>query len=166
MHKLVEAARREAMKFYHGYVSGTVSNLEKILECFPGWTKEEADGLWCAAFVYHCCRLSGFGIPIRPRGAVTCHLGGCIAWEEWALVDARVAYFGKGGDIVPQPGDIVLFDRVFHNSEHDHIGVVLEVKDGSIVTAEGNFNNVSCIVERKMDEHIRGLIRIPENYVY
>jgi len=67
---------------------------------------------------------------------------------------------------VPEAGDIVLFDNVFINHEHDHIGIVIENKNASIIVAEGNINNVSGIVERKKDLHIRAYIRIPDNFKY
>lgn len=68
----------------------------------------------------------------------------------------------------PSGGDIVLNDRVFMNCEHDHIGIVLEYKSSTIIVAEGNtFNdNISRIMERNKDEHIRPYIRIPENFNY
>ena len=165
MHKLAEIARNEAMKFYHGYVSETESNLDEIIKPFPRWTKEAADGLWCAAFVYHCCRSAGYDIPIRPKECVSCNLAGCIAWEEWAKADRRIEYYGRS-EAAPREGDIVLFDRVFENAEHDHIGIVVRVNADFILVAEGNFNNVTCIVERRMDEHIRAYIRIPEKFEY
>ena len=165
MHKLAEIARNEAMKFYHGYVSETESNLDEIIGHFPKWTKQEADGLWCAAFVYHCCRSAGYEIPIRPKECVSSNLAGCLAWEEWAKADQRIGYFERS-EAAPHEGDIVLFDRVFENAEHDHIVIVVRVNADSILTAEGNFNNVSCLVERRMDEHIRAYIRIPEGFVY
>lgn len=161
--KLAEAARREAAKFYHGCVSGTESNLAPIIAPFPRWTLREADGLWCAAFVYHCCIESGMSFPIRPKECVSCNLVGCGAWEEWAQADPRIGYFRDGE---PQPGDIVLFDRVFCDAGHDHIGVALEIHPDRLLTAEGNFGNVSAIVERPRDEHIRAFIRIPEGFVY
>ena len=166
MNKLAEIARKEAMKFYHGYVSGTESNLGEIIGYFPKWTKEEADGLWCAAFVYHCCGIAGYRLPVRPKECVTCNLAGCIAWEEWAKADARVEYYPGDSGIWPQEGDIVLFDRVFCDAEHDHIGVVVEVKGDVLLVAEGNFGNVSCLVERRRDAHIRAYIRIPYGFVY
>jgi len=49
---------------------------------------------------------------------------------------------------------------VYENAEHDHIGIVIDIRNTSIVAAEGNFNNVSALVERNLDEHIRGFIRI------
>ena len=52
MHNLAVAAEKEAKRFLHGYVSGTESNLHEIIASFPGWTLQEADGVWCAAFVY------------------------------------------------------------------------------------------------------------------
>ena len=157
-----ETARREALKNWHGDVCGSKSNLARIIAPFPKWTLREADGLWCAAFVYHCCMESGMRFPIRPKECIRCNLAGCIAWEEWAQTDERLEY--RTGE--PQPGDIVLFDRVFCNAEHDHIGVVLEVFPDRLVTAEGNFGNVSTIVERPRDEHIRAFIRIPEDFSY
>ena len=161
--KLAETARRETMKNWHGYVCGSESNLHPIIAPFPKWTLREADGLWCAAFVYHCCQTSGMQFPIRPKEYASSNLAGCGAWEEWAQNDSRIEYFRTGE---PQSGDIVLFDRVFCNAGHDHIGVVLDVLPDQIVTAEGNFGNVSAIVERPRDEHLRAFIRIPEDFIY
>lgn len=159
MQKLAETARELALRCYHGYVSGTESNIDEIIAPFPGWTKREADGLWCAAFVYFCCRQAGYSFPIRPVEGLICNLAGCIAWEEWAHADERLAYVLPEA---PEAGDIVLFDRVFDGSEHDHIGIVVAVRDDEITVAEGNFNNVSAVVARKRDDHIRCYIRLPE----
>lgn len=161
--KLAETARHEALKSWHGYVCSSESNLDPIIAPFPKWTLREADGLWCAAFVYHCCQKSGMRFPIRPKECASSNLAGCGAWEEWAQNDARIEYICTGE---PLSGDIVLFDRVFCNAAHDHIGVVLEVLSDRIITAEGNFGNVSAIVERPRDEHIRAFIRIPEDFIY
>lgn len=166
MNELANIAQNEAMRFFHGYVSNTESNLDEIIRPFPGWTKAEADGLWCAAFVYHCCKKTGYSIPIRPAECITCNLAGCVAWEEWAMADKRIEYYGRNSNFSPLKGDIVLFDRVFENSEHDHMGIIIEVKSNTIIVAEGNFNNVSCIVNRKIDEHIRAYIRIPKSFTY
>ena len=166
MHQLAVTAEKEAKKFYHGFVSCTESNLHEIIAPFPKWTLREADRIWCAAFVYYCCQKSGMSFPIRPKECASCNLAGCIAWEEWAEKDENLCYFKESSAVSPRIGDIVLFDRVFDNTEHDHIGIVLEVSAEYIVTAEGNFNNISAVVERKRDEHIRGYIRIPEKYQY
>lgn len=71
---------------------------------------------------------------------------------------------GCGNDNVFQPeaGDIVLFDRVFNNTDHDHIGIVLENNNGYIITVEENVENISRILERKKNSHIR----IPDKFSY
>ena len=161
---LAEVAEKAAQIPFHGYIEGKESNLEPIVRFFPKWTLKEADGLWCAAFVYYCCREAGFEIPIRPEECKTCHLAGCIAWEELAQGDARIEYHKGTEDFVPEAGDIVLYDRVFENREHDHIGIVLRNTGNTIIAAEGNLNNISGIIERAKDEHIRAYIRIPDGY--
>ena len=150
----------------HGAVDGQGSNLAPLVQPFPKWSAEEADGLWCAAFVYYCCREAGFDFPIRPNECKTCHLAGCVAWEEWAMGDPRIEYHTGTDGFVPEAGDIVLYDRVFENRPHDHMGIVLEKRESTVLVAEGNVNNVSAIVERPPDEHIRAYIRLPDGYRY
>lgn len=165
---LAEIAREKAMMPFHGFVDGKQSNLAPIIGLFPKWNIVDADGLWCAAFVYYCCVEAGFQIPYSPEKCVTCSLAGCGGWEEYALGDSRIEYHKVEETFVPEPGDIVLYDRVFCDREHDHIGILLEVKENSIVAAEGNIldSNRSGIVERPVDEHIRAYIRIPDGYRY
>jgi len=163
---LVKTAKREALKSYHGILMCTEPNIQKIIKPFP-WTLEKADGNWCAAFVYYCCILSGFVIPIRPKACVSSNLAGCAAWEEWAKADERIAYCpASDTNFTPIAGDIVLYDRVFIDKEHDHIGIITKTKTNSIVAAEGNINNISGIIERQKDTHIRAYIRIPDNFSY
>ena len=93
---LAKVAGKAAQIPFHGYMEGKESNLEPIIRFFPKWSLKEADGLWCAAFVYYCCREAGFEIPIRPEACKTCHLAGCIAWEEFAVGDPRIGYHQSG----------------------------------------------------------------------
>ena len=87
--------------------------------------------------------------------------------DLWAQADSRIEYYnGNDNTFQPAAGDIILYDRVFNNTEHDHIGIVLENYDGYIVTAEGNVENVSRILERKKNSHIRAYIRIPDKFSY
>jgi len=48
------------------------------------------------------------------------------------------------------------------DAECDHIGIVVKCNPGFIQVAEGNYNNVSAIVDRPLDEHIRGFIRLEQ----
>lgn len=161
---LADTARAEALKTWHGSVMGLESNLEPITSPFPGGKPEEFESLWCAAFVYYCCIKAGYRFPVRPKGCVSCNLAGCGAWEEWAKSDPRIGWLPD--TCLPQPGDIVIFDRVFENKPHDHIGIVVEVRENSIVTAEGNLGNVSGVVERPRDGHIRGYVSLPDGFCY
>lgn len=164
--KLAKTAEETAKLPFHGDVDGTASNLAPIVKPFPTWSVKEADGLWCAAFVYYCCKEAGFDIPYRPKECLSCHLAGCLGWEEFAISDPRIEYHKGSEDFVPEAGDIVIYDRVFENNAHDHIGIVLEKRGRTILAAEGNVNNISGIVERPLDDHIRAYIRIPDGYKY
>lgn len=70
---------------------------------------------------------------------------------------------GNDNTFQPATGDIVIFDRVFNNTDHDHMGIVFENHDGYIIIAE---ENVSRILERKKNGHIRAYIYIPDNFSY
>lgn len=163
---LAEVAKDEAMKFYHGFVMTTEPNIGDMVRLFPNWTLEEADACWCAAFVYHCCVLAGFEIPVRPKESISCTLAGCPAWEELAQGDRRIEYRPADSGYTPEAGDIVLFDKVFCDAEHDHIGIVCENRPETIVVAEGNINNVSGVIERRKDGHIRAYISLPDGFSY
>ena len=164
--KLAKIAKDMAQVPFHGEVDGMASNLEPIVRLFPTWTLKEADGLWCAAFVYYCCTEAGFIIPYRPDECKTCHLAGCLGWEEFAIGNQRIEYHRGAEGFVPEAGDIVVYDRVFENKDHDHIGIVLEKRKRTILAAEGNVNDKSVMIERPVDEHIRAFIRIPDGYRY
>ena len=164
--KLTLVAKEMAKLPFHGAVDGMASNLTPIVRLFPTWNLKDADGLWCAAFVYYCCTEAGFVIPYRPRECKTCHLAACLGWEEFAIGDQRIEYHKGVEGFVPEAGDIVIYDRVFENKEHDHIGIVLEKRERTILAAEGNVNNKSGIIERPLDEHIRAYLRIPDGYRY
>ena len=163
---LAKAAGEAAQIPFHGYIQGEDSNLEPIIRPFPKWTLKEADGLWCAAFVYYCCRKAGFDIPIRPKECTTCHLAGCVAWEEFAKGDSRIAYQPGENTGFPKTGDIVLYDRVFCNQPHDHMGIIVQKMDKMLIVAEGNVQNQSGIIHRPLDAHIRAFIRLPDGYRY
>lgn len=163
---LAKIAREKALLPFHGTAGGLASNLAPLVQPFPTWSLREAEGLWCAAFVYYCCKEAGFGILYRPNGCKTCHLAGCLGWEEFAIADPRIEYRKPAEDFLPAAGDIVLYDRVFENNPHDHMGILLEIREHTLLAAEGNVNNVSGIIERPMDEHIRAFIRIPDGYQY
>lgn len=167
--KLAEVAKDAAQKPFYGVLESQASNIQPIVALFPKWNVEEADKNWCAAFVYYCCVEAGFQIPYSPNECISCSLAGCGGWEDFALNDKRIEYHpGNDDNFIPAAGDIVLYDRVFINAEHDHIGIILENRPDSIIVAEGNTynDNISRVLIRDKDEHIRAYIRIPNNFNY
>lgn len=95
---------------------------------------------WCAYFVVWCARQAGIDSSI-------------IKNTGWACAaDLGVTYKGRSADrktginYTPLPGDIIIFDWSYDGynyaspaSEHgDHVGIVVEVKNGMVYTIEGN----------------------------
>ncbi|MDF2821850.1 MAG: hypothetical protein K0R15_2297 [Clostridiales bacterium] len=160
--RLANIAQVEAQKFYHGFVMKTEPYIEPITRLFPDNKENKWDNHWCAEFIYFCCKQAGYDLPVRyPDERVTSDFSASLAWEQWAQLPSNNCWHcTKEVGFAPERGDIVIYDKVFKNKEHDHIGIVLEVKENSIITAEGNINNVSGIIERKLDKHIRGFIRM------
>lgn len=167
--KLAKVAKAAAQKPFYGILQSQAPNIQPIVALFPRWNVEEADKNWCAAFVYYCCVEAGFQIPYSPNECISCSLAGCGGWEDFALNDKRIEYHpGNDDNFIPAAGDIVLYDRVFINAEHDHMGIILENRPDSIIVAEGNTynDNISRVIIRDKDEHIRAYIRIPNNFNY
>ena len=167
--KLAEAAMAAAQKPFYGFIQNKESNLQPITALFPKWNIKQADKNWCAAFVYYCCIQAGYKIPYSPDECISCSLAGCGGWEDFAINHERIEYHLRSEDtFIPEAGDIVLYDRVIINAEHDHIGIVLENMPVSIRVAEGNtfHDNISRVLIREKDEHIRAYIRIPDYFEY
>ena len=132
----------------------TKPNIEQIIHVFPNCPIQNTDKNWCSAFVCFCCVKAGFDIPIRPKESISCNLAGCGAWEEWDIIWLIIILTHQRQEI------LFCLIKFFCNSEHDHIGIIIECKLDSIVVTEGNINNISGVIERKIDEHIRAYIKI------
>ena len=159
--KIADFARQEVGKFYHGYVCGTEANLHEIIKYFPAWDLRRWDNHWGAAFVYHCCALAKFPLDIRFYDSqVSYSFANTKAWEQWAMLPEvnRFEEYVTGMNL--EPGDIILVDSVFEGVLQDRIGIILEDREDYLLVAEGNFNNISAIVTRKKDNHIRAVIHM------
>lgn len=121
---------------------------------------------WCAAFVYHCCMLSGFLLPIRyPNGSY--RLAGVGAILEWAKLPETGFFYDEHQEgFIPERGDIVIYERLLSDNPHDHIGIVLSCEEHKILVAEGNRDNdnYSSILRRNRKNCILGYIRIDNEY--
>lgn len=149
----------EARKFYHGNHMGASTNLHPIADLFPysdTWDINSWDNRWCAAFVFYCLYKAGYSLPVKHE-KVSCNFARCEAWEEWAKLSEVNKWYNK--EAVPEIGDIVLFDNLFIPSACDHMGIVVQVNESWIETAEGNYCNISAVIKRPYD-NIRGYIRL------
>ncbi|MCM3172140.1 CHAP domain-containing protein [Paenibacillus sp. MER 99-2] len=125
-------------------------------------------GNWCAAFVYHCCMLSGIFLPIRYPNA-DYRLAGVGALLEWSqLPETGFFHHDQDHNFTPERGDIVIYEKLLSDDSHDHVGIVLELYDDVILVAEGNKDNknYSGIVSRNRNHCILGYIRIDNEYLY
>jgi len=82
-------------------------------------------GPWCAYFASWAAREAG--VPLGDNGQGFGRVDDVYAWAQ----KAGKAIPNTGGDVKPQPGDLIVWD--------EHIGVVESVgTDGTINTIEGN----------------------------
>jgi CHAP domain-containing protein len=82
-------------------------------------------GPWCAYFTSWAAREAG--VPLGDNGQGFGRVDDVYAWAQ----KAGKAIPNHGGDVKPQPGDLIVWD--------EHIGVVENVgADGTINTIEGN----------------------------
>ena len=161
--RLAQIAEELAAQQLAGNESKSGPQVYPIIRYFPGATPD-AGFDWCAAFVYHCCMLAGFILPIRyPDPRVPCRFTGVPAWRAWAEL---AGFLHREADFQPQRGDIVLYDGAVSADPLDHIGMVLGCDGGSIRTAEGNVDNRSAILNRSRAQCVHGFIRIDEAYQY
>ena len=77
-------------------------------------------------------------------------------WLEWGVSENRF----KERFYEPEPGDLVLYDKLLSESELDHIGIIIENKSNYLLTVEGNVNNMTSIFKREKNNKIRGYIRL------
>jgi hypothetical protein len=165
--RLAKCAEASARRPFHGNLMGLRSNLKPITDHFPEGPRSDFEGKWCAAFVYHCCVSVGYNFPHRHPEPLTCSFAGVRAWLEWSKLPCNEFYFARRNrSFSPRRGDIVIYDRVIDPGPHDHIGVVLNVRKDRLSVAEGNVNNISAVVEREIGQHVRGFVRIPDDYAY
>jgi len=116
------------------------------------------DGAWCAAFVSFCfetaCSRLGIDMPFRRS------------------TGAKSLYrkIGAAGEFVqvPEPGDVVCWDRGVKGSWQGHIGIVEKCENGILYTVEGNVGRFPSVVRRfahnlDLQPRLEGFARCPIN---
>lgn len=159
--KIASTAKEWASKPLIGNENKCGPDLEPILCYFP--REDKSVGFdWCAAFVYHCCIEAGLNLPVRYPAPVSRNFAWVEAWIEWGQL---YGFYHHKSDLTftPDQGDLIIFDNLVGNGLNDHIGVVLAIDQDKIITAEGNYNNLSGIFQRAR-EQVNGYIRIDDTY--
>lgn len=93
---------------------------------------------WCAMAVVYVCDKTGVGKSV-PRSTFVDRSGEYFGFRDWFAEKNRFYY---RGEIIPQPGDFIIFDQDYNN-HGDHIGIVkyADVSNNLIYTVEGNVND-------------------------
>ena len=86
---------------------------------------------WCAMFVSFCLYYADIPAEWFPREAE------CGRWK--AQLENIGAYEERGGDYVPQKGDLVFFNYD-SDSTPDHIGIVADTAENRIFVIAGDEN--------------------------
>ena len=167
--KLSRLAKNEGLLNLHGNENFAGKEIEKYLQTlrpamnlhgnYEKYSDVNIGYHWCGAFVYFCCKEAGFCIPEKPGTKYT--LAAVKTWYEWGKINN---FFYTPNEIDPEPGDIVIFDKIMSELEMDHVGIVIESFNNKIMTAEGNFFNKSGIFTREKNKQIKGYIRISHTF--
>ena len=91
---------------------------------------------WCDMFIAWCANQAGVSENIIPKHA---YVPSTANWFSERNQYKNSKHWG--GNYIPKPGDIVLFDWD-QTSISDHIGFVEKVEGNTLYTIEGNSNNM------------------------
>ena len=97
-------------------------------------------GDWCAMFVSFCLHYADVPAAALPRDSA------CRPWI--ASLTELGFYHPAGSGYEPQAGDVVFFD-VDGCGQADHVGLAVDVSDGTLTTIEGNSGN--CVAYHTYD---------------
>lgn len=116
----------------------------------------DAYGDWCAMFVSFCLNYAEI-----PRTAIP-YEAACQRWVD-DLSKPEWDFYRPAEEYRPVKGDLIFFDWD-DDDEAEHIGIVREVGEETLVTIEGNSANcVRCNEYKLDDERIQGYGILPEN---
>lgn len=150
--KIVEEARSRCSKG-RAHSPGNVIDTEVLDPLRPTMKRlgqmaqSDNDGFynWCASNVTRILRDCGLTVPDQPI------VNGKPFWATVALVETWKAWaIDKGAwrnSRQAEPGDIVIYDWD-GNGVTDHIGIILETREGGVLAAEGNKGNREAIIYR------------------
>lgn len=124
-------------------------------------------GYWCDMFVSWCANQAQISREIfPPSSSCTAHM------KLFTRQNRYVASAARGGDYVPQQGDLIFFYDPISSpdgSQLTHVGIVLYTENGYVYTIEGNAlpNRLDCTYEELAelrDEDKEPLDYVTSNY--
>jgi len=130
----------------------------------PGAYEKYAGGreeAWCAHFASWVFLRAGSPLPgykmpslIPPR------------WNPIASVNTLYETLKAEGKIVstPKPNDLIFYYRTGSSGHKGHVGIVTQVKNGTVTSIEGNLSNRIAQVKHRLDDRkIAGYGRVYES---
>ena len=112
---------------------------------------------WCALFVYYLVTEADHELELVPfKNKSSCTFGLVGIWRAWAASKSKL----RDRSYIPEPSDLVLYDRLLSPSELDHIGIILENHPNYLLTSEGNVDNATGIFKRQKNRQIREYIAL------
>lgn len=109
-------------------------------------------GDWCAMFVSFCLHYAQ--VEDFPLDA------NCVHWIQELK---KLECYAPAEEYTPRPGDLIFFDWD-EDGQSDHVGLVEELKDDTLITIEGNASNRVARVKYEKDApEILGYGILPEN---
>jgi hypothetical protein len=139
---------------YHLTAEKTGHNDGALIEKFQEYNNSLKGAPWCACFVSFCFKEAAEQLKIeRPfyQIAGVNYLASFAKKQNW---------YHDGSSFLPLPGDIFVHVDLADYSK-SHTGFVKELKDGKIITMEGNVSNqVSSRRFLHNDSYLTGFIRV------
>ncbi len=159
--EIARLSRILAKKNYHGTTFASLGNLypfAKVFEEAGDAPPEVLDRDWSGAFCYVCVKAAGVDLPLHyPDTRVPRSFAFVEGWEAYARLPKIGAWHAPGE--FPQVGDLVVFEGP--QSTPGQMGVVLSLTESTMEVAMGNYKGHSALLERPLDEGIKGWIRLP-----
>ena len=118
----------------------------------PGGYRMSYSDPWCAAFISAVGWACGLSSVILPE----------CSCERMISLYRAVGRWQERDDYPAQPGDLVMYDWGDSGAgdctgEADHVGLIVEVRDGTFVVAEGNMSDaVGTRILSRNGRYIRG----------
>lgn len=127
-------------------IEGTPNKFTRWLGAIQGYPDNGYSYPWCATFVSWAIEFTEYEGQ-KLKDIINVRSAGVYAFANYFTESGNVEYVlskNNGGNYVPKQGDLIFFDWDCSYSgigSNDHIGIVVEAKDGYVYTIEGNTSN-------------------------